>query len=71
MKHHQKRSNDAFTIGFEKAMNNPQTSPLTNPIVFHEIVNASGLTAIEAIRHIGKTSKQIQKEERNKSVGAP
>lgn len=49
-------------------MNNPNTSMLTNPLVFHEIVNASGMSAMEAIKHIGKISRQIKVDERKQSA---
>ncbi len=40
---------------------------LHNPQVFNEIINASGMTASEAIRHIGKGTKNAKKEDAEKS----
>lgn len=72
MKHYP-REKDAFTKGFETMMNNHQASMLTNPHIFNEIVSQSGMTATQAIRHIGKGKKpkrdeQRQHEERLKNL---
>jgi len=65
MKNH--KSKDFFTLGFEKIMNTHSASMLHNPQVFNEIINASGMTASEAIRHIGKGTKNARKEDAEKS----
>lgn len=65
-KHHPK-TKDAFTLGFEKIMNTQQANILNNPQVFNEIISASGMTASEAIRHIGKGTKNAKKEDAEKS----
>lgn len=67
---HQKKNQkktDAHT-GFEKMLNTPEASPLTNPVVFQQVMKASGQSLSQALKYIGKTSVKIpQKTEKQKS----
>jgi hypothetical protein len=55
---------DTFNLGLEKILNNPKTSFLTNPKVFHEIHKTSGMTMSGMIRHIGKMEAQVRNKKR-------
>ena len=66
MRHHLKKKTDAH-LGFEKMLNTPEASPLTNPVVFQQVMKASGQTLTQALKYIGKTSKVPQKTEKQKS----
>jgi len=56
------RKND-FTIGLETVLNNPQTSFMKNPKVFHELYNQSGMSMNAMMKHIGKSSKNKKQKE--------
>lgn len=62
---------DAFTVGLEHILNNPQTSFLnpTGREVFSEAYKKSGMSLSGMIRHIGKTkqSKRMEPTEDEKS----
>jgi hypothetical protein len=47
----------------EAVLNNPQTSFLHNPKVFHEIHRESGMTMAAMMKHIGRGSKDKKKHE--------
>ena len=67
MRHlHPKKKTDAH-LGFEKMLNTPEASPLTNPVVFQQVMKSSGQTLTQALKYIGKTSKIPQKTEKQKS----
>lgn len=51
---------DSFTVGLEHILNDPQTSFLKNPQVFHEIHKASGMPLVQMISHIGKKAKSAK-----------
>lgn len=53
-----------FSIGLEHILNNPQTNFVKNPTVFGEIHKASGMSVSEMIRHVGKRSKSVKKDEK-------
>jgi len=53
-----------FAIGLEHILNNPQTNFVKNPTVFGEIHKASGMSVSEMIRHVGKRSKSVKKDEK-------
>jgi hypothetical protein len=48
-------------------LNTPEASPLTNPVVFQQVMKSSGQTLTQALKYIGKTSKIPQKTEKQKS----
>ena len=50
-----------FQVGMEAVLNNPQTSFLKNPKVFHEIYKESGMTMAAMMKHIGRGSKKANK----------
>lgn len=66
MRHLHPKKTDAH-LGFEKMLNTPEASPLTNPIVFQEVMKASGQSFNQALKYIGKTSRVPQKTEKQKS----
>jgi hypothetical protein len=53
-----------FNSGLEHILNNPQTNFVTNPSVFNEIYKASGMSVSSMIRHVGKRSKAVKKDEK-------
>jgi len=67
MRHHLKKKKTDAHLGFEKMLNTPEASPLTNPVVFQQVMKASGQTLTQALKYIGKTSKVPQKTEKQKS----
>lgn len=54
-------------LGFERMLNTPEASPLTNPVVFQNVIKASGVSLSQALKHIGKGTKIPQKTEKQKS----
>jgi hypothetical protein len=52
-----------FAIGFERLLNDKNASPLNNPDAFKAILSASGLSATETIKHLGKGGRRSAKEE--------
>ena len=54
-------------LGFERMLNTPEASPLTNPVVFQNVMKASGVSLSQALKHIGKGTKIPQKTEKQKS----
>lgn len=50
-----------FRMGLEAVLNNPNTSFLSSPKVFHEIHKESGMTMAAMMRHIGKGSRSKKK----------
>jgi predicted transcriptional regulator len=50
-----------YRVGMEAVLNNPQTSFLTNPKVFHEIHRESGMTMAAMLKHIGRRTKAGKK----------
>lgn len=49
---------DAYTLGLEKVLNNPETSFITNPKVFHEIHKNSGMSVTAMMKHLGKKERE-------------
>jgi len=52
-----------FAQGFELLLNDKNASPLINPEAFKAILNASGLTATETIKHLAKGGRPSAKEQ--------
>jgi hypothetical protein len=52
-----------FALGFERLLNDKNASPLVNPEAFKAILSASGLSATETIKHLGKGGRRSAKEE--------
>lgn len=53
------RQKDPATLGFERILNDPRTNPFkqgTKP--FKEMLNASGMGALDALKYIGKIQKK-------------
>jgi len=48
------RHKNAFVLGLEKVLNNPNASFLTNPATFREINSKSGMSMTQMIKHVGK-----------------
>jgi len=46
-----------YHMGLEAVLNNPATSFLHAPKVFHEVHKESGMTMAQMMRHIGKGSR--------------
>lgn len=46
-----------YRVGLEMILNNPQTSFMKQPQVFHEIHKQSGMTMSQMMKTLGKTSK--------------
>lgn len=63
---HQK---SALTLGLEKILNNKETSPLTKPEVFRQILVAANQPITASLRHIGKgaRAKQPTDDDRSKA----
>ena len=53
-----------FNSGLEHILNNPQTNFVNNPTVFNEIYKSSGMSVSSMIRHVGKRSKAVKKDEK-------
>jgi len=51
-----------FTLGLEMMLNRKETSPIHNPAVMRELHSKSGMTMRQMVEHVGKGSKQAQKE---------
>jgi hypothetical protein len=64
-----KHQKSAMTLGLEKILNNPQTSPLTNPQVFRQIMTSANQPITASLKHIGKGAKPKgpSDEERSKA----
>ena len=54
---------DDYTAGLQTILNNPKTSFLKDPKVFHEIHKGSEMSLSQMIRHIGRGSKAQTKKE--------
>lgn len=52
-----KHQKSALTLGLEKILNNPQTSPISNPQVFRQIMASANQPITASLKHIGKGSK--------------
>ena len=48
------RHKNAFVLGLEKVLNNPNASFLTNPATFREINSKSGMSITQMMKHVGK-----------------
>lgn len=46
-----------FRLGLEHVLNNPATSFLTSPKVFHEVHKESGMTMAAMMKHIGRGTR--------------
>ena len=44
----------AITLGFERLLNNPQASPLTNPEVYRTLMATAAQPLSASLKHIGK-----------------
>jgi hypothetical protein len=54
-------SKNAFQVGLERVLNDKQSSPLANPGVFKQIAGSSGMPISQALKYIGKRSRQPPK----------
>jgi hypothetical protein len=52
-----------ITLGFERLLNNPQASPLTNPDVYNTLMRTAGQPLSVSLKHIGK---KVVKEDKSK-----
>ncbi len=49
--------------GFERLLNDPNASPLTNPTTYRELMSAAGQPLSISLKHIGK---KVKKEDPSK-----
>jgi len=61
------RQKNAMTLGLEKILNDPRSSPLNNPGVFKQIASSSGQSITSALKYIGKKSKMPKETDDDKS----
>lgn len=52
-----------YIKGMEIFLNNPKTSYKTNPHVFDELRQKSGMSISEMFKHVGRTSKYVKPKE--------
>lgn len=55
---------DTFNVGLEKILNNPKTSFIQNPKVFHEIHKQSGMSMSQMVRHIGRMEMAVRNKKK-------
>lgn len=51
-------------MGFERLLNNPQASPLTNPEVYRTLMTTAGQPLSVSLKYIGK---KVVKEDKSKA----
>jgi hypothetical protein len=56
-----------FQVGMEAVLNNPKTSFLHSPKVFHELYNESGMTMSAMMKHIGRRTKSNKNAKHEKT----
>ena len=42
------------TQGLERILNNPETSPLTNPQVYRQLIKSTNQSLTETLKHLGR-----------------
>ena len=57
------RERSDYIKGMEIFLNNPKTSYKTNPHVFDELKNKSGMSISEMFKHVGRSSKFTKPKE--------
>ncbi len=52
---------NAYQLGLEQVLNNPQTSFIHHPHIFNEIHKSSGMSVTEMMKHIGRSKANAKK----------
>jgi hypothetical protein len=53
--------------GLEKILNDKHASPLTNPAVYKNLIQAAGQPISQTLKHLGKGHKNQKKEDSERS----
>jgi hypothetical protein len=57
------RKKSDFQLGLEKLLNDKHASPLTNPTVYKNLIQATNQSITQTLKHLGKGHKNQKKED--------